>query len=179
MKKLLTALGFLTITGSLFLLSMFAGCSNDDENPEEEINMVGLWTVTGVEISDASVAGQSVVDFFINIGGLSEEDANAAFDILESMIIASITGTIDIREDNTYTSVLGGETESGTWSQSADGNTFYIYDTTDDEFEATIVTLTNNMAKINFIYDTYQDLDQNPITPDILLTIKGLLTLTK
>ena len=110
---------------------------------------------------------------------MSEQEANIAYSMLETMIIASITGTIDIRADNTYTSVLAGETVNGTWSQSADGKTIEIYDDTDDEFVAFIKTNTANMMNIDFIYDTYQDIDQNQVTPDVLLTIEGNITMIK
>jgi hypothetical protein len=113
------------------------------------------------------------------MGGMSQENAAIAYTLVESSILASITGTIDIREDYTYTSVLGGETVIGTWTQSADGKTFTIYDDTDDEFEATIQTLTQKMANLTFIYDTYQDIDANPLSPDVLLNINGDITLTR
>ena len=75
--------------------------------------------------------------------------------------------------------VFGNDTADGTWSESADGKTFSINDDTDDEFVATIITLTNNMANLSFVLDTYQDIDLNPITPDILLTLKGTMKLIR
>jgi hypothetical protein len=179
MKKLITTLEFLVISGSLFFLCIFADCSNNDEEPNEEINIMGLWTVSEVEISEASIGGQSIVDFFINIGGMSQEDATLAYSFLEASIIASMTGTIDIRDDYTYTSVFGNETVDGTWSESAGGKTFSIDDDTDDVFVATVITLTDNMANLSFDLDTYQDIDLNPLTPDVLLTLKGTMILTR
>jgi hypothetical protein len=179
MKKLLTALGFLVIMGSLFFFVFLAGCNNDDEEPAEENLIVGFWTVDDIEISSVSVGELAMVDFFSTVGGMTAEEAAIAYTLLESMIKASITGTIDIREDFTYTSVLGGETTVGTWSQSTDGKTFTIYDDTLDEFVATVNNLTKSMGNITFVYDTYQDIDMEPQTPDVLLTVIGEITLVK
>jgi hypothetical protein len=99
--------------------------------------------------------------------------------LVESSILATISGTIDIREDKTYTSVLGGETVNGTWDQTADGKTVTIYDDTDDELVATINSLTLTMAKLSFIYNTYQDIDANPLSPDVLLDVEGDIILNR
>lgn len=178
MKKLIQAIASLSLLGGLFLFCLLTGCSDDDDE-ETTIEMVGFWTVTDVEIDAISAGGQSLVNFFVNVGGMTQEQAQANSTMVESMIKLSITGTIDIRADKTYTSVLGGETETGTWSQSADGKVFTIYDNTDDEFVATINTLTATMANIAFVYDTYQDLDMDAATPDILLNITGTITLSR
>ena len=74
MKRLITTLGFLVFSGSIFLFLFFAACSDDDENPDNNIDVVGFWTVSEVDIHEASVGNQSVVDFFINIGGMPEQD---------------------------------------------------------------------------------------------------------
>jgi hypothetical protein len=180
MKKLLTAPGFLVMMGTLFLFAFFTGCSDDtEEEPVHQFDMVGFWTVDEIDISSVSVGDQSIVDFFISVGGMSQEEANLAYTLLESTIKASISGTIEIRADQTYTSILGGEITDGTWAQSADGKTFTIYDDTPDEFVATINTRTDSMATITFVYDTYQDIDMDPQTPDVLLTVEGDITLVK
>jgi hypothetical protein len=179
MKNLFKTLGLLVVLGSLLSISFFYSCGDDDEEEPAPSNIVGFWTVAEVEILEALVGDQPVVDFFVNVGGMTQETAAIAYSILETSVISSITGTIDIRADKTYTSVLGGEVVNGTWAQSADGKTFTIYDDTDDEFVATVNSLTATNAQIYFIYDTNQDLDGSAETPEVRLTLKGNISMTK
>ena len=174
MKKFLFNLSFLAIIGTL--LVFYAGCNGDENGDEEVSDLVGFWTVSDIEI-DLSVGGQSLLDLLMNVGGLSEEEANLIIADIESQVMDEIggTGTIEIRSDGTYISNFGGTSDDGTWNLSSDEKTLTLDAGTIDEIVLNVSSLTSNMLIITQTEITEEDFEGIPV--EILMEIT--MTLTK
>lgn len=162
------------------LTFVFTGCSDDDNggNPSPADNLIGTWTVDNVDIT-AMVGNQSLTDFFINEGGLTEQEAALAYTLFETFLMAEVTGSITFKDDNTYVSNFGGSPDDGTWSLSSDGKTLTLDAGTVDEVEIEVVSLTNSTANMLFAQTVMQDLDDDPMTPDVPIDVEADMTLTK
>jgi hypothetical protein len=177
MKKLL-----INTTCFIFLSSLivfFAGCNGDDDGEEMGGNdLIGTWEVTNAEV-DAMVGSQSLTDYFINVGGLSPENAAIAYTLFETFFLAELDGTIQFLGNNTYLSNFGNQPDDGTWSLSSDGKTLTLDGGTVDEIVITINSLTSTSANLTFSQDLEEDLDDDPETPDVPIDVTVDLTLAK
>lgn len=178
MEKLLSNFKILLLIGMLSFV--YSGCSDDNNggNPSPADNLIGTWTVDNVNIT-AMVGNQSLTDFFINEGGLTEEQAALAYTLFETFLKAEVTGSITFKDDNTYVSSFGGSPDDGTWNLSSDGKTLTLDAGTVDEVDIEVVTLTNSTANMIFAQTVLQDLDDDPMTPDVPVDVEADMTLTK
>lgn len=174
MKKFLSNLSFLVIIGTL--LFFLAGCNENDEDPIN--NLLGLWTVSDVEI-DATIGNESFVDYLVS-EGMSETEAAIYWAIFETLLEEEmeISGTIEIMENNTYTADFGGSTEDGTWKLSADGK-ILTFDEGIYEMDFTINSLTSDMLSITMTEMSVEDIDDDPLTQAVEIVVEITLTLEK
>jgi len=179
MTKIISKAKFLLLFGALSLFVFISSCSEDEE-PAAKSDLIGLWTIDEANV-DATIGGQSITDYFINVLGASEIEAGIAAAFIESIIQATFsgTGTIDFKDNNTYFSNIGGEIDDGTWSVSSDGKTVTLDAGTVDETTVNIISLSGNTLKISFTQVETEDIDDNPATPDVAIDILVEMTLTK
>ena len=177
MKKSLTAEKLIMYFGLLF--AFLAGCNDDDDDVRDaESRLIGVWTVTDSDF-DASVDGQPVITYFMNEGGLSAEDATIAIALFETLIKTSLTGTVEFQDDHTFIANFGDDPEEGTWELSSDGANLILDPGGPDEIIMKVNTLTENMLDIDFTQITFEDLDDDPDTPDVEITLDINMELTK
>ena len=181
MKKLMSSLKFLLIIGFISTFIVFTGCKDDDGNggtPTPADNLIGTWTVTNADIT-AMVGNQSLTDFFINVGGLDPASAALAYTLFETFFLAELNGSITFKNDNTYLSNFGGSPDDGTWSLSSDGKTLTLDAGTVDEIVIDVISLTSNSANMVISQSILEDLDDDPLTPDVPIDVEANMTLSK
>ena len=178
MKWIKSYLKALFLLGFLFTFISYTGCNDDDEGDNVATMLIGTWTITDAEF-DSDIGGMSIKDFFINIGGLSEIEAEAFATIFETVMATTFTGTLQLKDDNTYISNLGGEIEDGTWALSSSGDVLFIDSGTPDEMVIHIISITETTLIVSTDTSEFIDIDDNPITPDVEVNLSVQLTLTK
>ena len=177
MNKFLSNLKFLLLIGVLFAFVTFTGCNDDDESSNASL-LIGLWTITDADI-DADIGGLSIIDYFIDMAGLSELEAEAFATLFDALLEATFTGTIEIKDDNTYITNFGGEIDDGTWSLNSAGDKIILDAGTADEMVINIVSLTETTLIASVDTTELTDIDDNTLTPDIEVSLSVQLTLTK
>jgi hypothetical protein len=177
MKKLLLNISCFIFLSSLIVL--FAGCNGDDDGEEMAgADLIGTWEVTNAEL-DATVGNQSLTDYFIDVGGLSPENASIAYTLFETFFLAELDGTIQFLSNNTYLSNFGNQPDDGTWSLSSDGKTLTFDGGTVDETMVTINSLTSTTVNLTLSEEIEEDLDDDPETQDVPIDVEVDLTLSK
>jgi len=158
------------------IMCMFVSCNNDDEEPSPADLLVGKWTISSTTM-DLAFDNKNLVQYLVDELGLSQLEATAFNDMLEDALLEFFVGTIDFKQDHTYTINMGGETDSGTWSLSADGQTLTLDADTIDETEAMIISLNSSTLAIEMTQHAEEDLDEDGITEQLIMKIS--MTLNK
>jgi len=167
----------------LILMSLSLGfltSCEKDEGEKASSDLIGTWTIQESSM-DVTIDGVDLVAYLMTALGIPEAQAKVFADLfLASEGGMSPTGTITIKDDNTYTANMDGEVENGTWAVSSDGKTLTISGT--DEYGPysdvlTIVSLSSSQLVLTITEDSEEDLDDDGVdeTLDIVIT----LTLTK
>ena len=167
----------------LLLIFGLSSCNDDDDDNSngDELStaelLVGTWTVTDIDI-EAFVGSQTLVEYLVDVEGLSELEAQIAFDLFVDSLEPELTGSLTINADNTYESDFEGGSDTGTWTLSPDDTTLTLLEGTD-----TIVITINSISESTWdatIGDTFLlDLDDDPGTPDVEVTVVADVILTK
>jgi hypothetical protein len=168
MKKEIRLLGIILIAGLLT-----SSCSKDDKPTD---NIVGTWTTQSSTFT-ATVGNKTMTQYFTDVLGLSASDAQLYTNLFNVTLQQEFTGTIQVKSDNTYTSTLGGKTETGTWSLSSDGSKLTIDPSTGDPMIFDVVKLTSKELQLHLNDSGTQDLN-NDGTPETI-TVDVNLTFTK
>lgn len=163
----------------ILILVLFLAACGDDDSAElnTEDHLLGTWTTSSIAI-EASVGSQSLTDYLVDEVGMSQEEAEAQYDLFIDSLEPEVTGSLTLNSDNTYDSSFGGGTDSGTWSLSADGKTLTLFEG-QDEIEITINSITATTWNATLGDGIFLDLDDDPETPDVEVTVVANLTLTK
>jgi hypothetical protein len=141
------------------LVVYISSCSKDDEISVTYSKICGEWVVADIQF-DVSIGGENLVDFLINTYGLTEEEAQAAFEENENAYRESWTGTMQFKEDGTYEFYVGGEDHSSYWFLSEDEKTIHVYfDGYYIDFD--IVSINENTMKLRFDQIYYIDLNSD------------------
>jgi len=161
----------------------FTGCSKDDNGDgssdltTREL-LIGTWNVTDFDL-DVMIGSQTLIEYLVEIEGLSPSDAAAQNAIFEAFLESEVTGSITFKSDNTYVSDFGEDgSTTGTWSLSSDNKTLTLIEGT-DTIVLTINSITATTLKATLSESSAEDLDDDPSTPDVIISIDALLTLTK
>jgi len=178
MKTVQSFLKFLFLIGSLLVFITYTGCNDDDEEGGNESLLIGVWTITDANI-EADIGGLSIKDYFINVGGLSEVEAETFATVFESMLALNFVGTLQIKDDYTYITNFGGEIDDGTWSLNSAGNKITLDAGTADEMVITIISLTENTLVASTDMTELTDIDENPLSPDVEISLSLELTFSK
>ena len=177
---------FSNIIIRLFIITLFVGftgCNKDDDgdnssNLTTSELLIGTWSVTDYDL-EVLIGSQSLIDYLIEVEGLSPADAAAQNAIFEAFLASEATGTLTLKSDNTYVSDFGEEgSTSGTWSLSQDEKTLTLTEGT-DTIVITIVSITSKTLKATISEASPEDLDGDPATPDVIISVDITLTLTK
>lgn len=180
MEKLISSFKFLLLIGFISTFSVFTGCKDDDGNggtPSPADNLIGTWTVDNADLT-LMVGNQSLSDFLIDAGA-SQAEAELVIALFEAFLLAEVTGSITFKNDNTYISNFGGSPDDGTWNLSADGKTLTLDAGTVDEIVIDVVSLTSTTANMIMSQTIMQDLDDDPLTPDVPIDVEANMTLSK
>jgi hypothetical protein len=178
MKWIESYLKALLVLGLIFAFISYTGCNDDDEGDNVAAMLIGTWTITDAEI-DSDIGGMSIKDYFINMGGLSEIEAEALSAFFDAIMAATFTGTLQIKDDNTYISNFGGEVEDGTWALNSNGDVLIIDGGTVDEMVINIISITSTTLVVSTDTEEFVDIDDEPLTPDVEVNLSVRLTLTK
>ena len=162
----------------LFVLLSWA-CSNDDDVVEITTaeKLIGTWTTSDVNVA-ASVGGQSITDYLVDVVGLSPTEAAAQNAIFEALLVSELTGSLTFNADNTYTTNFGGDTGGGTWSLSSDEKTLTLVDGT-ETVVVTIVSITGSLLNASITDTINEDLDNDPGTPEVAILVLADITMVQ
>lgn len=152
----------------VFILS---ACEKDKDSDTNANNIIGIWTITSSTF-DATINGESIVQYLMEALGLDQTQAEA----MASLFISPFTGTIDIKSDGTYTSVIEGETESGTWELSSDNKKLTLDAGTPDESVMDVVVLTSSNLEVSYSETSMEDMDEDGTPETMIIEIDLKLT---
>jgi len=178
MKSFTKASSLILICLSLVL---FNSCEKD-EGEKVSSDLIGTWTVKESSM-DVTVGGVDLVSYIMTAFEIPEAQAQLFADLfLADEGGMAPTGTITIKDDNTYTANMDGESESGTWAVSMDGKTLTISGT--DEYgpysdDLTIVSLSSSQLVLSITEDSEDvDLDDDDVA-ETTLDFSITMTFTK
>ncbi len=139
-------------------------------------DIIGTWTA-GTTTMTAMVGTLTLTQYFVDVMGLTDVEAQTYTAIAEQTLKQSFTGTIQVKSDNTYVSNLGGTTDTGTWSLSADRTKLTITSNTDLPMTVDVVQLTASKLEISVSETISEDLN-NDGTPETISVVADI-TFTK
>ncbi len=143
--------------------SLLSACKKDESSPK---NIVGTWTA-GTVTYTTMVGDKTLNQYLIDNLGLSSVEAQLYAAIFDQTTKQSLSGTIQIKSDGTYTSTLGGSNDTGTWSLSPDGKTLTIDSDNDSPVILNVVDLTSTKLHVTFTETDSEDLNEDG-TPETL-----------
>lgn len=161
---------------SLFLVLITGLILSSCKKDEVADPIVGTWT-TGTSTFSAMVGSRTLTEYFIEVMGSTPEEAAATEAFFEALMTQAFTGSITIKADNTYTSTLGGQADSGTWSLNADKTELTIDSSSDDPMTYDVVELTSSKLRIQVSASTLYDL--NGDETDEIIDVEIDITFTK
>ena len=183
--KLLAMKKFSTILFGFFVIAILAGiisCNNDDDDDDGNLTtrelLIGTWSVSDFDLN-IRVGNRTLIDYLVEVEGFSPDDAAAQVEFLEAILATELTGTITFRSDNTYVSNFGEGSTSGTWSLSGDEKTLTLTEEGTDNIVMAIISITSTTFRATISESSAEDLDDDPLTPDVIISLEILLTLTK
>ena len=120
----------------------------------------GTWTA-GTPTFTAMVGTKTLTQYYTDVMGMNVTQAQQYTAVVNLVFMQAFTGTIQFKSDNTYTSNLGGTSDSGTWSLSADGKKLTINSSTDVPETLDVTVLTSNKLTVSTTGNTYEDLNSD------------------
>lgn len=142
-------------------------CNKDEDEKDVQDNIVGTWK-TWAATFVSSVGDTTLTQYLIDSLGLTSEQALLYTNMFNSTLQQSMDGTITFKSDNTYTSTLGGQTDSGTWSLSNDRKKLTMTSTMDNTpVDLEVVRLTEDELEVNLTQNGSQDLNKDNIPESI------------
>ena len=166
---------------SLFLFIGIGACNDDDDSSDDQRSteelLIGVWTTTEIDIR-AFVGAQTLVEYLVDVEGLSQAEAEAQFDLFVAALEPELTGSLTINADNTYESDFEGGSDTGTWTLNADETILTLLEGLD-----TIIITINSITGSTWnatLGDTFLvDIDNDPATPDVEIRVEADVILTK
>ena len=130
----------------------------------------GTWTA-GTPTFTTMVGTRTLTQYYTDVMGWTAAQALQSTTIVNLTIMQLFTGTIQFKSDGTYTTNLGGTTDSGTWSLSADGKKLTIDSNTDDPITADITELTSNKLTVTLTEIVDEDLNSDGTPENITVNV--------
>jgi hypothetical protein len=165
MEKKMTNLRIFSL---VFIMGLIlAGCKKSETATD---NIVGTWTAGSATYS-AMVGDKTLLQYFTDVVGLSAEDAQTQVNLIAAILQQSLTGTITVKSDKTYTSTLGGTPDSGTWSLSADEKKLTIDSSTEDPVIMDVQELSSSKMILGSTETRIEDLNGDSVDETIIVTL--------
>lgn len=168
--KFLSLRNFIPVIITGLILS---SCSKDSTPADD---LVGTWTTQSATLT-AMVGSKTLIQYFIDELALTATEAQQFNDLFNQQMQQAFTGTIQMKSDNTYTSTLGGESDTGTWSLSSDNKKLTIDSSTESPQIMDVIQLTSSTLHLRGTDTQTEDLNDDGTPETIIATID--LTLTK
>ena len=153
---------------------ILTSCEKDKDNPEA--NLTGTWA-TGTSTFAAKVGDKTITQYFTDVMGLTASDAQLYTNLFNLTMQQSFSGTITLKSDKTYTSNLGGQADSGTWSLSPDSKKLTIDSATDPPIILDVVKLTATELQVRWSESGSEDLNDDNVPEAITVDVD--MTFTK
>ncbi|HLN22127.1 MAG TPA: DUF4923 family protein [Bacteroidales bacterium] len=150
----------------LFSGILIVSCEKD-KDPDEKI--VGTWN-TSTGKFDATIDNKPLLQYFTE-QGLTATDAQSAVAFFNTAMQQSFAGSITFKSDNTYTSNLGGQNDSGTWSLNSNRDKLTLDPATGDAFVMNVDTLTDNELVLSWIETGKEDINDDNVQETINVNI--------
>ncbi len=165
----------------LFFVGL-TGCNKDDDgdgsgNLTTREMLIGSWSITNYDLN-IMIGGQSLIEYLVEVEGLSPADAAVQNALFEAFLASEVTGTLTLKSDNTYESNFGDSPTTGTWSLSSDEKTLTLVEGA-DTIVLSINSITAKTLNASIAESMPEDLDGDPATPDVVISVEAVLTLTK
>jgi hypothetical protein len=175
MKKLFSNLAFLSILGSLLIF-----LSNCNEEKTSNSTLVGVWDVTNVEY-DSYIGSMTVEEYYLNELGLTPQQTAIAMSLFNDEVTSYLSSTlIEFEADFWYWTNIGDPAgDEGTWSINDSETVIILDEGTIWENPITVNSLTSTSLNISFTMEEEVDLDDDPQTPDVMVTFDIAMTLSK
>jgi len=157
----------------VFLTGLILSACSKDETPTD--NLIGTWTA-GSATFTAMVGNKTLTQYFTDIMGLTASEAQQFTDLFNQGIQQSFTGTMQIKSDGTYTSSMGGTTDTGTWSLSSDGKKLTIDSSTEAPMTFDVIELTSSKLHLNVSESNSEDLNSDGTLETITISIDVTFT---
>ncbi len=146
-------------------------------NPNVEELLIGTWTTVDFDIQ-AFVGSSTLTEYLISMLGLTPEEAENQNNLFVTSLEPEIIGSLTINADHTYSSDYLGGSDMGTWSLSPDQTTLTFFEGPD-----TIIIIINSISSTTWEAtlqdDFFVDLDDDPGTPDVAVTVIAQVTAMK
>jgi hypothetical protein len=156
-----------------FLVVLCAGIlvssCEKDKGPTAEEKLVGTWT-SGTSTFNATVNNTPMLQYFAG-QGVSQADAQMLTNLFNVTMQQTFSGTITFNSDKTYTSTLGGDTDSGTWSLNNDATELTIDSSNDDPVILQVQTLTEEQLRVKWQETGAEDLNEDTVPEQIAVDV--------
>ena len=170
MKESLLKVRTLLLMGLIVFITASCG-EDDDADSAGTADITGVWAITSSYV-EINVGDKSFVDYLVDVVGVPEADAEEFLDLFKEDFTEGFPETIEFKSDNTYTVNTDGDTESGTWSLSSDGNTLTLDAGTTDETDLDVISLSSTAMKIGFTEEESEDFDDDGVDEIISITFE-------
>ena len=167
---------YLTTLSLLAFLVLF-GCDKDDE-PSVKDKIVGEWTIESASAA-ITVKGMTLKQFYIDVAGLSEAEAQEYVDLFNQSIEDHWSGTMEFKSDGTYDFMLDGGTtaETGDWVMHPKNDQAISISYASGVYTTfNIATLTDTDFVINFEQLSRFDVDGDKYRDDVLYEFEISMT---
>jgi hypothetical protein len=169
--KFLTLRNFIPV---IITVMIFSSCKKDDATPTNDL--IGTWTMkTGT--FTAQIDGKSLSQYLIDELEIPAAMVQSYLNAYNESMLQSYEGTILIKSDNTYSTTMGGDTDTGTWMLSADKKKLTINSSTGDTIVFDVIELTSNTLNLQATDTETDDYNDDNIPETMTTTIN--LTFTK
>ena len=161
------------------LLFFLASCGLfDKESTIDTSQLVGEWTISDADVVP-EIGGLPIKNYFTDVLGMSGLEAEAFAALYDAFLKESFGGTIQFKDDHTYIFRIADSIEDGTWALNAEGNKIILDGGTENEQLINIMELTSSTLKVSYDELSIEDMDDNPDTPEVEVSMKIEMTLTK
>ncbi len=160
-------LAVLRILVPVLFITLFLSSCKKDSNKED---IVGTWTYDNATFS-TMIGSKTFQQYMIDEMGFTAAEAQAYETLFNEQMKQSFTGTFVVKSDNTYTSTIGGESDSGTWSLNSDKSKLTIDSDTDLPVTVDVIELTGSKLHIQEVQTAQEDINEDTVLETITATV--------
>ncbi len=154
-----------SILSLLILTGFFNSCNKEDETLSTYDMICCEWTVTDIQY-DLRVNDLSFVDYIMVTNGISEEEAQEAFEENQKAYKEFWTGTMHFYEHDRYEFNMGEDIYSSSWYLSDDEKTIHVL-FTGYYMNFDIISVDENNMNLQLRQTFYFDIDGDGIKDTI------------